>query len=78
MRTPVKTKPDTSISRSTAAERHVRMLLDRAQSLRAQSDSLPEPVAAAYRRRASELELEAFAYGSRHSLDDALTQLIAA
>lgn len=35
----------------------------RAHSLREQARTLPEPLAVAYRRRASELELEAFVRG---------------
>ena len=42
---------------STAAER---MCQSRARSLLAQADRLPVPLAAAYRRRAQELELEAY------------------
>lgn len=38
-------------------------LTARARSLRDQARSLPEPLAVAYRRRASELELEAFVRG---------------
>lgn len=38
-------------------------LTARAHSLREQAGSLPEPLAVAYRRRASELELEAFVRG---------------
>jgi hypothetical protein len=41
---------------STAA----RICLARASSLRLQADRLPGPLAAAYRRRADELELEAY------------------
>ncbi len=37
-----------------------RSLGERAESLRAQADGLPDVLAATYRRRASELELEAF------------------
>jgi hypothetical protein len=37
------------------------VLHDRAASLRAQADGLPEVLAQTYRRRASELELEAWA-----------------
>jgi hypothetical protein len=37
------------------------VLHDRAASLRAQADTLPELIARTYRRRASELELEAWA-----------------
>ena len=37
-----------------------RSLTDRATSLRSQADSLPVVLADTYRRRASELELEAF------------------
>jgi hypothetical protein len=40
-----------------AQSRHMR---DRAHSLRRQSDSLTSPLATAYRRRASELEFEAW------------------
>ena len=39
----------------------VAALSDRAASLRHQADGLPEVLATTYRRRASELELEAFA-----------------
>jgi hypothetical protein len=42
---------------STPAER---MCQARARSLLAQADRLPVPLAAAYRRRAQELELEAY------------------
>ena len=42
---------------STPAER---MCQSRARSLLAQADRLPVPLAAAYRRRAQELELEAY------------------
>ena len=42
---------------STAAER---MCQSRARSLLAQADRLPTPLASAYRRRAQELELEAY------------------
>ena len=38
----------------------VRMLRSRAASLKAQARSLPEPLATTYRRRARELELEAY------------------
>ena len=44
---------------------NVRMLRARAQSFVAQSGSLPEPLATAYRRRARELELEAFVVETR-------------
>lgn len=37
-----------------------RSLGERASSLRVQADGLPDVLAATYRRRASELELEAF------------------
>ena len=37
------------------------VLHDRAASLRAQADALPEVLATTYRRRAAELELEAWA-----------------
>jgi hypothetical protein len=37
-----------------------RLLRERAASLRAQADALTSPLASAYRRRASELELEAW------------------
>jgi hypothetical protein len=37
------------------------VLHDRAASLRAQADALPELLATTYRRRAAELELEAWA-----------------
>lgn len=37
------------------------VLHDRAASLRSQADGLPEVLAVTYRRRASELELEAWA-----------------
>ncbi len=46
--------PDTSLVEAA----HV--LRERATSLRVQADSLTEPLANAYRRRASELELEAW------------------
>lgn len=36
------------------------VLRDRARSLRSQAESLGEPLATTYRRRASELELEAW------------------
>ena len=75
MRTLVKVP---EISRTEAAERHVRALMHRAESLRNQADSLPEPLGAAYRRRAAELDLEAFAYGSRQGVTDALAGLLAA
>jgi hypothetical protein len=42
---------------STTAER---MCQSRARSLLAQADRLPTPLASAYRRRAQELELEAY------------------
>lgn len=61
MSTPVK-----NADRNITAERHVASLSRRAERLRADAARLSEPVAAAYRRRASELELEAFAYGVRH------------
>jgi len=38
----------------------VRMLRSRAESLTAQAKSLPEPLAITYRRRARELQLEAY------------------
>ncbi len=38
----------------------VRMLRSRAESLTAQAKSLPEPLAVTYRRRARELQLEAY------------------
>jgi len=40
---------------------HVNVLNERAHSLRAQADGLPELLAKTYRRRAAELELEAWA-----------------
>ena len=40
---------------------HVNVLIERAHSLRAQADGLPELLAKTYRRRAAELELEAWA-----------------
>jgi hypothetical protein len=40
---------------------HVNVLHQRAASLRAQAESLPELQATTYRRRAAELELEAWA-----------------
>jgi hypothetical protein len=39
---------------------HATALRERATSLRAQADHLPELLAASYRRRASEVELEAW------------------
>ena len=45
------------LEESTPAER---MCQSRARSLLAQADRLPVPLAAAYRRRAQELELEAY------------------
>ena len=45
--------------------RNVRMLRSRAGSLVAQAASLGEPLATAYRRRARELELEAFLVETR-------------
>ncbi len=80
MRTLVRTPTSTpsTPSRDQAAEAHVRALLDRARGLRSHAASLPEPAAAAYRRRACELELEAFAYGARHSVSDAVTGMLAA
>ena len=45
--------------------RNVRMLRSRAGSLVAQAASLGEPLATAYRRRARELELEAFLLETR-------------
>ena len=47
----------TPIELPTAAER---MCQSRARSLLAQADRLPVPLASAYRRRAQELELEAY------------------
>ena len=44
----------------TEAVNAAHALLERARSLRSQAARLTEPLAAAYRRRASELELEAF------------------
>jgi hypothetical protein len=44
---------------------NVRMLRARAESFVGQSGSLPEPLATAYRRRARELELEAFLLETR-------------
>jgi hypothetical protein len=40
--------------------RHAEALRERAQSLRVQAEDLVEVLATTYRRRASELELEAF------------------
>lgn len=45
------------------------MLLGRARSLRAQAGSLPDVLAATYRRRAAELELQAWAVLA-HSSDE--------
>jgi hypothetical protein len=42
-------------------QHRVATLADRAASLRDQADGLPSVLATTYRRRASELELEAFA-----------------
>lgn len=42
-------------------EHHTHVLAERAQSLRDQADTLPEVLAVTYRRRAAELELEAWA-----------------
>lgn len=49
-----------------------RTTLDRAHSLRTQAAVLPEILAATYRRRASELELEAFLIEATAGLPDAL------
>jgi hypothetical protein len=47
--------------RQSASTRHsVAMLRSRAESLKAQAPTLIEPLATTYRRRARELELEAF------------------
>ena len=65
---------DTTVHSETKTEtaalddevRHtVRMMRARAESFVAQSSSLPEPLATAYRRRARELELEAFLLETR-------------
>ncbi|HUP74269.1 MAG TPA: hypothetical protein VM282_14600 [Acidimicrobiales bacterium] len=45
------------LAAASAAER---MCQSRARSLLAQADRLPTPLASAYRRRAQELELEAY------------------
>ena len=68
------TMNDTTVHPETAIDitvlddetRHsLRMLRARADSFVAQSGSLPEPLATAYRRRARELELEAFLVETR-------------
>jgi hypothetical protein len=51
---------------------------NRAHSLREQARSLPEPLAIAYRRRASELELEAFVRGEPAFLSPSTTDAGAA
>ena len=51
------------------------VLNDRAASLRAQADGLPEVLAVTYRRRAAELELEAWALELRSG---GLTDTVAA
>jgi len=52
--TAVATAPDAELVHQATVAR------DRAESLRVQSTALPAVLAATYRRRASELELEAF------------------
>jgi hypothetical protein len=47
------------------SRRNVRMLRSRADSLVAQAPSLGEPLATAYRRRARELQLQAFLLETR-------------
>ena len=47
-----------------------RTTLDRAHSLRIQADALPDVLALTYRRRASELELEAFLIEAAAGLPD--------
>ena len=49
------------ITLPTEIEHRSSVLQDRAASLRAQADGLPEVLATTYRRRAAELELEAWA-----------------
>jgi len=70
--------PKSTPSPARAAENHVRTLSSRAQGLRAQAQTLPEPLATTYRRRACELDLEAMAYGARHSVTDTLLPPMAA
>ena len=48
-----------------AADQKARVLERRAAELRGKAELLPPPLAAAYRRRASELELEAFLVNAR-------------
>jgi hypothetical protein len=68
---PVHTGPAQSIAVHDSAvidletRRNVRMLRARAGSLVTQAASLGEPLATAYRRRARELELEAFLLETR-------------
>lgn len=56
------------ITHETDRERH--MLVARAESLRAQAAMLPDVLAGTYRRRASELELEAWVLEVRSSNDE--------
>jgi hypothetical protein len=58
------TKPETAVL-DDEVRHSVRMMRARADSFVAQSSALPEPLATAYRRRARELELEAFLLETR-------------
>lgn len=55
------TDQNNPFGQTSADEPHeVRMLRSRAESLTAQAKSLPQPLAVTYRRRARELQLEAY------------------
>lgn len=53
-------EPDPRVQRTVADDESADLLRHRAESLRAQARHLPEVLAVTYRRRASELELEAW------------------
>lgn len=62
----------------TSWETRVFLLQRRAEGLRRQADELSGPLAITYRRRAAELELEAFALGMRLAPPGREPKLIAA
>jgi hypothetical protein len=57
--------PDGAWALDDETRHNVRMLRSRARSLVAQAAAVGEPLATAYRRRARELELEAFLVENR-------------
>jgi hypothetical protein len=56
--------------------RTARLLRERASSLRAQADMLTAPLASAYRRHASELELEAWIADVQAGVSEDLLQAV--